>query len=105
MVVGAIILAFSVFLFFDTRYFHAAGANDLEIKLAGALTEQMNAQKAINNKQLKEMDTRQLDQLRCSKALLETEKTRSPNDRLIQEKLDIINIQIKALEKNLYGIQ
>lgn len=105
MVIGAIALAFSVFFFFDTRYFHNASANDLEIKLAGALTEQMNTQKALNNKQLKQMDIRQLDQLRCSKALLETELKRDPNNTHIREKLDIMNTQIKDLEKSVYGIQ
>jgi ABC-type protease/lipase transport system fused ATPase/permease subunit len=103
---------FIIFLFLDDRYFHTSAAEQmvsshkasdeqLEIKIAGALNEQMKMQQKFYTDQQKVNDMRQLDQLRTSKALLETEIRRSPNDRLLREKLGIIDGQIRTLEGKL----
>lgn len=99
------VLVFSAFLFIDNRYFHSANAGDMEIKLAQALEIQIKSQQAVSEKQLRLLDTRQLEQLRSSEFLLEKELERCPNDRYLLEKLDIINRQIKQLEKEVYGIE
>jgi len=114
-IVGVCTIIFLVFLFVDNRYFHSDAAQQLviaqkaadeqtETKLAGALQNQMLMQQKFYADQQKINDMRQLDQLRCSKALLEAELKRNHNDALIREKLGIINTQIKDLEKKLYGI-
>jgi len=114
MVVSACILVFMAFLFLDNRYFHSDAAEEMEknriianeqieIKLAGALNEQMKMQQKFYTDQQKINDMRQLDQLRTSKALLETEIRRSPNDRLLREKLGIIDSQIRYLEAKLFN--
>lgn len=104
-IVAVCAIVFSIFLFMDTRYFHSSAAEEMQIQLADALKNQMMMQQKFYADQQKINDMRQLDQLRCSKALIETELKRNPNDPLIKEKLDIVNTQIKALEKTLYGIQ
>jgi hypothetical protein len=112
MVIGACALVFSTFLFLDDRYFHSIAAEQmvsdhkisegqLETKLAGALNEQMKMQQKFYSDQQKVNDMRQLDQLRTSKALLEAELRRNPNDGLIREKLGIIEGQIRSLEAKL----
>lgn len=104
-IVAACSVVFAVFLFNDDRYFHSNAAEDMQIRLADALKNQMMMQQKFYGEQQKINDMRQLDQLRCSKALLEVELKRNSRDTLIKEKLDIINTQIKALEKALYVIQ
>ena len=115
-IIGACAIVFAIFLFVDDRYFQISAAEQMkidrktaddhiELKLAGALNEQMMRQQNFYMDQQKINDMRQLDQLRCSKALLESELRRNPNDSLLREKLGIINTQIKALEKSLYGIE
>jgi hypothetical protein len=101
MVVGACTLVFLVFLFLDNRYFHSEAADNMQTQIAGALNEQMKMQNKFYTDQQKINDMRQLDQLRTSKALLETELRRSPNDRLLREKLGIIDGQIRFLEAKL----
>lgn len=104
-IVAACVLVFSVFLFLDSRYFHSSNAESMEIKLAQALNEQMKTQRSVSEKQLKLLDLRQLEQLKCSEALLEKELERTPNDRFLKDKLGSINKQIKQLEKDIYGIE
>lgn len=102
MIVGAVAVFFSIYLFVDTTYFRASAAEKMEVQIAQALNEQMKMQQKFYVDQQTINDMRQLDQLRCSKALLEVELNRNPNDRLIKEKLDIINTQIKTLEDKVY---
>lgn len=104
-IVATCVLVFSIFLFVDNRYFHAAKAEDMEVKMAQALENQMKSQQSVSEKQLRLLDTRQLEQLRSSQFLLEKELERCPNDRYLLEKLSIINRQIKQLEKEVYGIE
>ena len=78
-----------------------AADEQIEIKLAGALNEQMKMQQKFYMDQQRINDMRQLDQLRTSRALLEVELKRNPNDKLLKEKLEIITIQIKSLELRL----
>lgn len=112
MIVGACAVVFCTFLFLDSRYFHTEAAGQMEksriaadeqieIKLAGALNEQMKMQQKFYMDQQRINDMRQLDQLRTSRALLEVELKRNPNDKLLKEKLEIITIQIKSLELRL----
>lgn len=86
----------------DTTYFRVTAAEEMEVKIAGALDKQMKMQDAFYADQQKINDLRQLDQLRCSKALLEVEVSRNPRDKLMKEKSDIINMQIKTLERKVY---
>lgn len=102
-IVAACVLIFSAFLFLDSRYFHTSEAGSMEIKLAGALNQQMMRQQQFYEGQQRIIDMSMLDQLRTSKALLQIECKRNPNDELIKEKLEIIDMQIKSLEKKLYG--
>lgn len=102
MVIGAIAIFFSIYLFIDNTYFRVSAAEDMEVKIAGALNQQMKMQETFYAEQQKINDLRQLDQLRCSKALIEVEINRNPTDRLMKEKLDIINMQIKTLEHKVY---
>jgi hypothetical protein len=88
-------------LFIDDRYFHCSAADQLEVKLAGALKSQMMEQGKFYDNQQRISDQRQLDQLRVSRSLLENEIRRNPADRLLRRDLEIINGQIRVLEDRL----
>lgn len=100
-VVSVCATVFLIFLFVDDRYFHTAAANDMQVEVSQLLKEQMTMQKKFYVDEQRINDQRQLDQLRCSKSLLESELVRNPNDRLIKENLDRISNQIKFLEDKL----
>lgn len=100
-IVGACVVIFSAWLFIDNRFFHVDAAQELEIKLAGALSGQMMEQAKFFDGQQRVNDMRQLDQLRVSRSLLENEIRRNPKDRLLCRDLEIINGQIRVLEDRL----
>jgi hypothetical protein len=100
-VVSICTTVFLIFLFVDDRYFHSAAADDMQVQVSQLLKEQMTMQKKFYVDEQRINDQRQLDQLRCSKSLLESELVRNPNDRLIKENLDRISNQIKFLEDKL----
>ena len=103
-IVGACILVFAIFLFLDNRYFHTSAADFMEIKIAGALNQQMTKQQQFYEGQQRIIDLNMLDQLRTTKSLLQIECRRSPDDDLIKEKLEIIDNRIKLLERKLFGV-
>jgi hypothetical protein len=88
-------------LFIDNRFFTCDAAQELEIKMAGALNAQMKEQGKFFDNQQRVSDMRQLDQLRVSRSLLENEIRRNPADRLLRRDLEIINGQIRVLEDRL----
>jgi len=101
MVVGSIAIFFGAYSYIDNTYFRAIAAEKMEVQIAQALNEQMKMQQKFYMDQQRINDMRQLDQLRTSRALLEVELKRNPNDKLLKEKLEIITIQIKSLELRL----
>jgi hypothetical protein len=100
-IVGVCAIVFAIFLFMDDRYFHTAAANDMQVQVSQLLKEQMTMQKKFYVDEQRVNDQRQLDQLRCSKSLLESELIRNPNDRLTRDNLERISNQIKFLEDKL----
>ena len=100
--VSGMMVVFAAYLWFDATYLRHSEAAAMECKLVSAMEAQIKNQSMVFDKQMTILDQRQLDQLRTSRALLENELRRSPNDALLKQQLGIIETQIRQLEERLY---
>jgi hypothetical protein len=94
-------VVFAVYLWMDQTYVTVKEAQATEQKIVSALDRQIEHQSRVFEKQIRLMDQRQLDQLRTSKALLDSAIRKDPNDRLLRHEKEVTDCQINELNRRL----
>jgi hypothetical protein len=94
-------VVFGVYFWMDQTYVTVKEAQATEQKIVGALDRQIEHQSRVFEKQIRLMDQRQLDQLRTSKALLDSAIRKDPADRLLRHEKEVTDCQINELNKRL----